>query len=98
MNVKRFLRFVTKILLLIVVTVCYVAVHETVHKQIMVYHGCTDARIEVHILSDSFTQCYSVHTQSLQETNLHCWNEIIGYTAFILYFPLFMLKVLEHGE
>lgn len=64
-------------------------IHENVHKQISIYHGCKDPTI--HYGWNSYFVCNEYYPgttteQHSAEEYLHGWNEIVGYTASMMIF------------
>ena len=68
--------------------------HESAHRQIAEYHGCTDY-IYGFNLSYAFFRCYNYSERTsdwvLQEEYLHSMNEIVGYHVdLVLCFALLL--------
>lgn len=75
--------------------------HESAHRQIAEYHGCTDY-IYGFNLSYAFFRCYNYSERTsdwvLQEEFLHGMNEVVGYhvdlvlVVVLLMFAMWLVK------
>jgi hypothetical protein len=72
----------------------YVISHELIHGEIQRHHGCTNTTYGVN-WDSAYTKCnhYNNRTEAvrLQEKNLHCLNEIIGYYLPVLIGLIFLM-------
>lgn len=80
--------------------VLYIFTHEQIHKQIAIYHGCTDYKIN-YGLSDNNFKCLKYQNRpdsiKISEIQMHSLNEIVAYPlqAFLSLFILigfFLIK------
>jgi len=78
------------VLVLFISSFALLTSHELAHKQIAVYHGCTDYKFGIDLQSVYF-QCLDYRERSedmrLQELNLHSQNEVFGY----MFIPMFII-------
>ena len=79
----------------------FIYIHENIHAQIAIYHGCKDYNIHYGFI-ESYFQCDHYMERSEEKVNqeklLHSWNEIVGYNLqVVITLVIFLVWVINEN-
>ena len=77
----------------ILVISAYVQMHENAHEQIFNRFGCDQVRVNTNLLTPHATCLDADHDMTSLESELHIWNDIVGYHFVVILVMVFVVFV-----